>query len=242
MEGMLTVRVSDAPPILSATVAETCKDVPPPPESTELGACNPLPPPPPPPTASEHDELPVTEVSIGGTSDEANLHRGYPLELQVHGIACPGAMKILLDYIYYVGTGSHWEYEPASAEVNKDVLRLARRFVLQNLHERAARWVATGVTTKNIVDRLVTCMEFGLDKLRERIMDTLIANPAELAVVSGSLEIMKHPRLLQDLLVQVASGCRAGLSQPKDAAVVEGVDDQEKIADKPDAKRRKKNV
>jgi len=109
-----------------------------------------------------------------------------------------------------VGTGAPWEYAPSSAEVNKDVLRLARHFGLQHLHEHAARWLAKGLTTANVVERLVTCEEFGLGLLREKIMEQLTKNPAELATVSSSTEIMKHPKILQDLLMQVASAARAG--------------------------------
>ena len=47
--------------------------------------------------------------------------------------------------------------------------------------------------------------EFDLGKLREKIIEQLTASPQELAKVSSSLEIMKHPRILQDLLVHMAS-------------------------------------
>merc|ERR1712060_627929 len=43
-------------------------------------------------------------------------------------------------------------------------------------------------------------------------MGQLTLNPAELTVVSSSLEIMKHPRILQDLLMAVAR--LAGVPQP----------------------------
>ena len=39
--------------------------------------------------------------------------------LQVQGINHPEAMRILLSYVYSMGTGaSTWTYEPTSAEVN----------------------------------------------------------------------------------------------------------------------------
>merc|ERR1712187_539323 len=99
-------------------------------------------------------------------------------------------------------------YNPACAEVNKDVLRLSRQFGFSHLHEHAARWLTRGLTTGNVVGRLVTCEEFGLGMLREKIIDQLTANPAELAVVSSSAEIMQHPRILQDLLMSMASLCK----------------------------------
>jgi len=124
------------------------------------------------------------------------------------GVQSPEAMRIMLDYVYLVGTGAPWEYKPSSAEVNKDVLRLARNFGLDHLHEYAARWLAKGLTTSNVVERLVTCEEFGLGLLREKIIEQLGANPAELMIVSSSPAIMQHPHILQDLLVKVAS-CNA---------------------------------
>merc|ERR1712194_213597 len=120
------------------------------------------------------------------------------------------SIKLMLAYVYGVGTGASWEYSPSSAEVNKDILRLARNFGLPHLHEFAARWLTKGLTTDTVVERLVTCEEFGLMLLREKIIEQLTANPAELTVVSSSPEIMKHPRILQDLLMQVASLCGVG--------------------------------
>merc|ERR1712194_903872 len=107
---------------------------------------------------------------------------------------------------------------PSSAEVNKDILRLARHFGFPHLHEFAARWLTKGLTTANVVERLVTCEEFGLGLLREKVIEQLTANPAELTVVSSSLEIMKHPRILQDLLMAVASLCGVSDKRPKLAA------------------------
>merc|ERR1712113_1133476 len=92
------------------------------------------------------------------------------------------------------------------------VLRLARNFGFSHLHEMAARWLTKGLTTANVVERLVTCEEFDLGLLREKIIQQLTLNPAELTVVSSSLEIMKHPRILQDLLMAVAR--LAGVPQP----------------------------
>jgi len=132
------------------------------------------------------------------------------LELQVHHVGTSEAMSILLGYVYGAGTSAEWEYRPSTAEVNKDILRLARHFDLPHLHEHAARWLAKGLSTANVVERLVTCEEFGLGLLREKIIEQLTANPAELTIVSSSPEIMQHPRILQDLLVAVASLCGVG--------------------------------
>merc|ERR1712217_724383 len=128
------------------------------------------------------------------------------LELKVNVIKTSEAVQLMLDYVYQIGTGAaNWEYKPSSADVNKDVLRLARHFGFSHLHEFAARWLTKGLTTANVVERLVTCEEFDLGLLREKIIQQLTLNPQELTVVSSSLEIMKHPRILQDLLLAVAS-------------------------------------
>lgn len=117
----------------------------------------------------------------------------------------PEAVKVLLSYVYNACTGAQWQYEADSLQVNRDVLRLGRAFNLPNLHEHAARWIARGLTTANVVERLVTCDELGLGLLKEKIVERLTLNPSELMMVSSSPEMMHHPRILQELLVQVAS-------------------------------------
>mmetsp|Transcript_30511 Transcript_30511/g.65705 ORF Transcript_30511/g.65705 Transcript_30511/m.65705 type:complete len:374 (-) Transcript_30511:78-1199(-) len=150
---------------------------------------------------------PATETKAESKPEEAKVAKTpSSLEFQVEGIATAEAIQILLSYMYGAGTGGSWTYEPSSSEVNKDVLRLAseKKFGLNHLHEHAARWLAKGLTTGNVVERLVTCDEFGLDALRAKMIDQLTANPAELMVVSSSPEIMKYPQILQDLLCQFA--------------------------------------
>lgn len=148
------------------------------------------------------------------------------LELQVGGITTPESLKIMLSYVYDVGTGADWVYDPLDADVNKDILRLARSFGMPHLHEHAARWLTKGLTTQNVVERLVTCEEFGLMALREKIIEQLTANPAELTAVTSSPDIIKHPRILQDLLMQVA--CLCGVNQKKTVAKTEKAEKIEK--------------
>jgi len=127
------------------------------------------------------------------------------LELDVLGLNAAEGVKIMLDYMYSISTSSSWEYAPTSVEVNRDVLRLAQHFNLPHLHEHAARWLAKGLTTSNVVSRLVICEELGLGLLRDKIIEQLTAHPAGLTMVSTSAEIMKHPKILQELLIAVAS-------------------------------------
>merc|ERR1712217_864294 len=109
-------------------------------------------------------------------------------------------------------------------------LRLARSFGLPHLHEFAARWLTKGLTTQNVVERLVTCEEFNLMLLREKIIEQLTANPAELTIVTSSPEIIKHPKILQDLLMQVASLC--GVGAQKKPTKVEKPEKNEKQSEK----------
>jgi hypothetical protein len=141
---------------------------------------------------------------------EVEAKQEAPLvEVQVDGISHPQAMQVTLDYIYASGTGSPWCYDPVTMEVNWDVLALTERFDLPFLHEEAARWLAKGLTTENIVKRLAACKAFKLHGLRQKIVEQLTALPHALNAVSSSQEIQEHPSLLQELLLQVASMCRA---------------------------------
>jgi len=263
MEGLLSVAV----PASAAGAAEPAPPASGGPEPVPAGAAAAEP-------TAEGQVLPATTTAAGeqqregdggGAGPAAAAPSGAcqrwprPVELQVNGIEAPEAMRLALSYVYDVGTGAAWEYQPSGTEVNKDVLRLARHFGLSHLHEHAARWLARGLNTRNVVDRLVTCEEFGLNRLREKIIEQLTANPTELAVVSSSAEIMRHPRILQDLLVQVASLCGVGekadkpgkkgqqqASQDKPAAVATAPEKLEKpekpSAEKPPAKRAKRGA
>jgi len=159
------------------------------------------------------------------------LREAETLELQVQGVETSEAMNILLEYVYFVGTGESWEYSPSNVKVNKDVLRLAQIFALPHLHEYAARWITKGLTSSNVVERLVVCEENGLDLLRQKIMAALTANPSELAAISSCPEITQHPRILQDLLMQMTSLYAAPAVGKKEKQV-------EKLAEKPAEKEK----
>jgi len=142
-------------------------------------------------------------VNTAGASTPKRQQRQI-LELHVKGIETSEALETLLSFVYVACTGGRWIYTPTSDLVNKDVLRLARHFDMPRLHEHAARWLVKDLTTANVVDRLATCEEFGLRMLHDKIVEQLTANPTELTIVSCSPELTRHPRILQDILVQVA--------------------------------------
>lgn len=151
-----------------------------------------------PPKEKPTDE--ATEAKVEASPDRRA--EGAP-EFVVEKVHSIEAMKVLLTYIY--SSGAEWQYAVESNQVNSDVLRLADGFGLKHLHELAARWLTKGLTTNNVVERLATCEEFGLSLLKEKIIERLTQNPQELRMVSGSAEIMKHPRILQELLMQFAA-------------------------------------
>lgn len=127
------------------------------------------------------------------------------MELEVTGVSTAESIRVMLKYLYSACTSAPWSYAASTVEVNRDVLRLAKDFKLPHLHESAARWLTKGLTTTNVVSRLVTCEESGLDRLRDSIIEQLSAHPQALTTVCTSPEIMQHPKILQDLLIKVAS-------------------------------------
>jgi hypothetical protein len=151
-----------------------------------------------------------------------------PFEFRVRGVTHPETVQILLDYVYQVGTSGSWEYSPSDIEVNKEILHLSRQFELKQLHEYAARWLARGVTASNLVERLVICEDFKLGKLRQKLIEQLAAHPPELSAVCRSAEVLAHPRILQELLVQVSSLIgmerHGSMSQKKDSIDEKTVD------------------
>jgi len=155
------------------------------------------------PSTVERAGAPDASSTTVDDPPSGSLQGSQTLELELTGIRSAESARIFLSFVYERGTS--WQYRASSDEVNKDVLRLAQHFQLPYLREHAARWLASNLTTQNVVQRLVTCEEFGMTTLREAMMSELIKNPAILAVVSSSSDIMEHPRILQELLLRVAS-------------------------------------
>eukprot|EP00930_Biecheleria_cincta_P039963 TRINITY_DN2741_c0_g2_i1.p1 TRINITY_DN2741_c0_g2~~TRINITY_DN2741_c0_g2_i1.p1 ORF type:complete len:245 (-),score=57.99 TRINITY_DN2741_c0_g2_i1:93-827(-) len=124
----------------------------------------------------------------------------------------PEAVKALLDCVYGVeneeGVSSHC-YNPSSEAANHDVLRLARDYRLPALEDQAARWLARGLTTANVLQRLKACEEFGLTEVRNKILEQLIANTDALYEIASNPAVTETPKMLQDLLLRVLQvlGC-----------------------------------
>eukprot|EP00418_Pyrodinium_bahamense_P014612 CAMPEP_0179119384 /NCGR_PEP_ID=MMETSP0796-20121207/56196_1 /TAXON_ID=73915 /ORGANISM="Pyrodinium bahamense, Strain pbaha01" /LENGTH=232 /DNA_ID=CAMNT_0020817881 /DNA_START=42 /DNA_END=740 /DNA_ORIENTATION=+ len=126
-------------------------------------------------------------------------------EVRLTDISNPEAVKFMLDYMYHMDAAVWEDYNPRTQEINKDVLRLAQHFRLPGLTDRATQWLAKDITTGNVVERLSICEDFGLSKLREKILEQLTLNRKALAEIAGSPQIMKYPKLMQDLLQQAAA-------------------------------------
>ena len=145
--------------------------------------------------------------------EEPSKQKGV-LEVSLKGITQPEAVRTMLDYIY----GFDGIYNPCTLDVNTDVLRLCKQFNLPHLRHSAAPWLTQGLTTANAVERLAVCEEFGLKTLKEKILEQLASNANSLALVSSSPEIMKHPKLLQELLVRITQKSSPPTSDPEPPA------------------------
>jgi len=134
-------------------------------------------------------------------------------EVQLADISNPEAVKLMLDHIYMMELVTAEEYNPKTQDINKDVLKLAQNFRLPCLAERAAHWLTKDLTTGNVVERLMICEDFGLDMLKDKILEQLTLNKRALAEVARSPQIMNYPSLMRALLQQ-AAGVPAG--EPED--------------------------
>jgi len=160
------------------------------------------------PEIEESEDTTLVRVASAETQfEDTTSSQSKPLQLHVSGVSHGESVRITLDYIYEVGTGGVWQYNPSTREVNKEVLHLAQKLHLRQLQEHAARWLAIGLTVENVLETLVTCEEFKLGRLREKLIEQLTAQPSKLSVLCQSPAILSHPSVLQDLLVQVSSLC-----------------------------------
>jgi speckle-type POZ protein len=132
------------------------------------------------------------------------VHGSRP-EIAFSDIGNADAVKVMLDYVYKIDLASFEERNPKTLQaIVTDVLRLASHFELPGLRSVAARWLLAGVTTGNVLERLATCEEFGLEDIRTRILRHLAKDKEALSQVSSSKHLMQNPQLLQELLQQAA--------------------------------------
>lgn len=130
----------------------------------------------------------------------------YP-ELNLPNVTHAEAVPALLDFVYGLGTA----YNISSDEANRDVLQLAKEFDLPRLVDLATHRLAQDLTTDNAIGRLVTCEEFELTAMFNMISDELVGNPKALLEVSNNMGLLKHPGLLQKMLVRASTRYASGL-------------------------------
>jgi len=165
-------------------------------------------------SASFHECL-MHVGSSEGTSGLAGGTDSQSLVLKLDDICHPEAVQAMLDCIYGPCAGAPLEYNPSTEDANRDVLRLAQRFQVSQLEDQASQWLIKGLSTANVLERLVTCEEFGLVEVREKILEQLTQNPEALFVLAKDPEVTKVPAVLQDLLVRVLKllGCESNLQR-----------------------------
>jgi len=147
--------------------------------------------------------------ATGPQLEGATVASQKTLLVQLDDISHPEAVQAMLDCVYGSGGEHAVPYDPRSEEANLDVLRLAQRFQIAQLQEQACRWLASGLTTDNVLQRLAACEEFRLAHVCEKILEQLTANPEALFILASDKKILMVPRILQDLLVRVLKllGC-----------------------------------
>jgi len=104
-----------------------------------------------------------------------------PFVVELAGVSHPESVQAMLTCIYGPQDGSAASYNPSSEGVNRDILQLAQRFQIPQLEAEASLWLAKGLNTSNVLERLCVCEEFGLSAVREKILEQLTANPGALS-------------------------------------------------------------
>lgn len=168
-----------------------------------------------PEVAPAADAAPTEPATAAAAPAAAPSAAPSMLEMRFPDISQPEAIRIMLAHIYGVDGGEVSNYAPSSDEVNKDVLRLASQLQLASLKEFATHWMASGLNSSNAVPRLSTCQEFALHDLFEAAAEALASDAFALSQVTEDLDIIKHPRLLQKLLIRVAALYPKGMKRDR---------------------------
>lgn len=96
-------------------------------------------------------------------------------------------------------------YDPTTAQVNEEVLKLSTELGLPRLAQICASHLARGVTIANVVERVRLCEAYGLTELRKAIITAIVDDRAALTAVSSNPATMGHPVLMHELLANIAS-------------------------------------
>jgi hypothetical protein len=147
--------------------------------------------------------IPVHAVVLASQSPvlDRKLEEGGP-EVDL-GNASHEAANYLVRWIY--GEIAVDNYTPANSKVNEEVLQLAAELGLPMLGQICSTCLATGVTIKNVVDRVRLCEAFGLPELRAALVVALVEDRAALDAVARDEATLGHPALMRELLAAVAA-------------------------------------
>merc|ERR1719373_170822 len=62
----------------------------------------------------------IIDIPVISTGASKEVRPAHHLELPIRGVSHAESINIMLDYIYQVGTGTSWSYNPSSLEVNTE--------------------------------------------------------------------------------------------------------------------------
>jgi hypothetical protein len=130
-------------------------------------------------------------------------------EIHLANISCPQAVSILLEHVYGMDGGLSENYSVSDDATNKDVLRLASDLQIPTLKELAMQWMTKDVTSANVILRLSIAQDFALHEFFEGAAGALASDMPALREVTNDLAIVKHPDILQALLMRVATACNS---------------------------------
>eukprot|EP00441_Pelagodinium_beii_P038345 CAMPEP_0197628404 /NCGR_PEP_ID=MMETSP1338-20131121/6731_1 /TAXON_ID=43686 ORGANISM="Pelagodinium beii, Strain RCC1491" /NCGR_SAMPLE_ID=MMETSP1338 /ASSEMBLY_ACC=CAM_ASM_000754 /LENGTH=255 /DNA_ID=CAMNT_0043199375 /DNA_START=49 /DNA_END=816 /DNA_ORIENTATION=- len=148
---------------------------------------------------SEKSRERVREAVDANTAAESQAGSTRP-DLPLTSITHPEAARALIDVVY----GLAPDYSVSSEEANRDVLHLAKEWDLPFLGNLAVHKLVEDINSENVVTRLATCKEFGLDAAYAEISKVLVANRDALLDVCTRDEVVSHPEILQGLLISSA--------------------------------------
>eukprot|EP00930_Biecheleria_cincta_P076893 TRINITY_DN64126_c0_g1_i1.p1 TRINITY_DN64126_c0_g1~~TRINITY_DN64126_c0_g1_i1.p1 ORF type:complete len:290 (-),score=61.31 TRINITY_DN64126_c0_g1_i1:126-995(-) len=101
-------------------------------------------------------------------------------------------------------------FNPTTAKVNEEVLRISSELGLPGLAELCAMRLAELVDTASAVSAVRLCEEYGLPTLRAAIVDAIVNDPQAMKEVSMDANTLTHPVLMRELLAAIATHAATG--------------------------------
>lgn len=133
-----------------------------------------------------------------------------PVTIHMQNVSHKEAVQDMIARIYEPLVINAEETFCRTENANRDALVLAQTYQIPQLQNQVSRWLLRDLTSHNVLERLAICEEFGLGEVREKLLELLIADPVVLHMLISSPEVIKVPRVLQDLLVRVLTSLGLG--------------------------------